>query len=98
MSEASGDNLNLMVSNLDGARIGRMGINKCTACGDVWLTVYDADAVENHKEFFEDDQLSFWPAELLAFCREVIRITNLQLVQQQMIVNNNGKGKDHHAE
>jgi len=40
--------------------------------------VYDADAVENHKEFFEDDQLSFWPAELLAFCQEVIRIAKLQ--------------------
>lgn len=71
----------IMVRNLDGRRIGRMGINKCTACDDVWLTVYDADAVENDKGFFKDDQLSFGPAELLAFCREVIRVANAQAHQ-----------------
>ena len=75
LSESNGDNLNRLVSNLDGSLIGRMGINKCTACGDVWLTVYDA--AENGKGF-GDEQLSFCPAELLAFCREVIRIANLQ--------------------
>ena len=54
-------------------RIGRMGIKKCTAVNDVWLTVYDA--AENGKGF-GDEQLSFGPVELLAFCREVLRIAN----------------------
>jgi predicted RNA-binding Zn-ribbon protein involved in translation (DUF1610 family) len=76
LSEVNRGNLDIMVRNLDGLRIGRMGINKCTACDDVWLTVYDADAEENDKAFFKDDQLSFRPAELLAFCREVIRVAN----------------------
>jgi hypothetical protein len=39
----------------------------------VWLTVYDA--AENGKGF-GDEQLSFGPVELLAFCREVLRIAN----------------------
>ena len=73
MSEANGDNLDLLVRNLDGLRIGRIGINKCMAVNDVWLTVYDA--AENGRGF-GDEQLSFGPAELLAFCREVIRIAN----------------------
>jgi hypothetical protein len=76
MSGANGDNLDLLVRNLDGLRIGRMGINKCTAVNDVWLTVYDA--AENGKGF-GDEQLSFGPAELLVFCREVLRIANNML-------------------
>ena len=76
MSEANVDNLNRLVQNLDGLRIGRMGINKCTTGDDVWLTVYDAEVL---LRTFRDEQLSFSPAELLAFCREVIRIANLQL-------------------
>ena len=63
-----------LVSCLDGVRIGRMGINKCTAGNDVLLTVYDASA---NGKGFGDEQLSFVPDELLAFCREVIRIANV---------------------
>jgi len=65
----SAESPDLLVSRLDGLQIGRMGINKCTAVNDVWLTVYDAS-----RNGIGDEQLSFGPAELLAFCREVIRI------------------------
>ena len=60
-----------IANRLDGLRVGRYGINKCTAVNDVWLTVYDA--AENGKGF-GDEQLTFTPAELLAFCRRVVEV------------------------
>jgi hypothetical protein len=66
--------------NLDGLRIGRLGINKCTEANDVWLTLYDA--AENGKGF-GDEQLTLRPDELLEFCREVIRIANVPCGTQE---------------
>ena len=53
-----------IAQTLDGLRIGRLGINKCTAASDVWLTVYDV--------FDDEEQLSFEPNKLIAFCHEVL--------------------------
>jgi hypothetical protein len=58
--------IEMLVRNLDGLLIGRLGINKGKAGGDVWLTIYDDN----------DEELSFRPAELLAFCQEVVRIAD----------------------
>jgi hypothetical protein len=58
--------IEMLVRNLDGLQIGRLGINKGKAGSDVWLTIYDDN----------DEELSFRPAELLAFCQEVVRIAD----------------------
>ena len=68
------NNIEMLVRSLDGLRIGRLGISKGLAGSDVWMTVYDDN----------DEELSFRPAELLAFCREVVRIADGILDEEKL--------------
>lgn len=64
---------NEIADKLDGLEIGNLGINRCTAVNDVWLTVYD----NCHSEDEYIEQITMSPAELVAFCRKVVEVVEV---------------------
>jgi hypothetical protein len=66
------DSVHRLAVELDGRRMGRFVLNKCTTEGrPPSLTVYD---VANCGDAIADEQLTFTAMELIGFCREVLRV------------------------